>query len=174
MSHYSNAQIPRLLSTWAWASAQMLARRYGKGGTQYGVESPVLVYTGMSGVASATALVLAMERLPKSLQFAYGMAYIRKEHEKSHGQPVEFEWVNTSRGLREAQAVVFVDDFICLGTTVMRCIQVSKTHCALRASRWDEHTLCLLSSKSVDLPHHVLGTYLNTQAIAESLENSNV
>ena len=68
-----------------------------------------LFYRGMSGIALATAITMA--------QLAAGskkshQVYIRKSNEESHGGPVEL-----SSWARNPEYFVFVDDFVCSGTT---------------------------------------------------------
>jgi hypothetical protein len=81
MSHYSLAQKPAKLKAWANKVANSIKEE--------GIFNPVLVYTGMSGIAGATALSLALN----DLNIKHGMAYIRKEHEQSHGEAIEFDVV---------------------------------------------------------------------------------
>jgi orotate phosphoribosyltransferase len=81
---------------------------------------PVLVYTGLSGVSTATALALALDEY----EVKYGMAYVRKTGEQSHGSPVE-RTGNISAGVK--YYMVFVDDFICGGDTAHRCYKKMNT-----------------------------------------------
>lgn len=73
-------------------------------------EKALLFYRGMSGIAMATAIVMAqmMSGSKKSKQ-----AYIRKDEEISHGSKVE-----TSADLSSIEYCIFVDDFICSGHTL--------------------------------------------------------
>lgn len=106
-THYSLAFEPAKLAKWAEREAERLANLFvnttGK---------PVLVYTGLSGVSTATALMLALDKY----EVKYGMAYVRKTGENSHGAPVE-----TANFTGGNYYMVFVDDFVCGGDTTRRC-----------------------------------------------------
>jgi len=73
--------------------------------------TPIFLYSGMSGIASATALMLS---LPSDFQ--YGMAYVRKDNEDSHGCAVELAFVDGPPTPNKC-IFVFVDDFVCSGNT---------------------------------------------------------
>lgn len=112
-THYSNVQDPRILSvrasTWAHSLLQRLKRRR---------LFPVLVYSGMSGIGGATALSLEFNRIDP--EFKFGMMYVRKDGESSHGSFVE---IQTDLN-REAKnyCYIFVDDFVCTGATFAWCM----------------------------------------------------
>lgn len=141
-THYSNAQDPISLAEWASKAAGKLTMKYGAGDVV-----PVLVYRGMSGVASATALMLALEgkaRLGKRPRYPYVACYIRKCHELSHGTLVEWGWVGKYCETTPREAV-FVDDFICSGETVRACYAGMFMHHEMRRAAWSSETLCLVS-----------------------------
>jgi orotate phosphoribosyltransferase-like protein len=73
---------------------------------------PFLGYSGMSGIAYATALRLALHDLYPT--FPVEMVYVRKTGEKSHGAALEF---STAFSYHANRAAVFVDDFIDSGAT---------------------------------------------------------
>jgi len=114
-THYSLAQKPSQLNEQAivWAKALV---EYCKQRSKKNKKIPILCYSGMSGIASATALSLELQRsFPK---FQYAMAYVRKENEKSHGESVEhsiFEFIKEE--IDEHFLPVFVDDFVSGGGT---------------------------------------------------------
>lgn len=108
-THYSRAQRAKDLTTWAANAAASLARQFAVvDGT------PVLCYSGMSGVALATALEIELYNNHPS--FKFDMAYVRKVGERSHGQGVE----HNIRGIFRAgeHIGVFVDDMIDSGDTL--------------------------------------------------------
>ncbi len=107
--NYSLSQSPRRLGEWASDVAAMIK--------ESGI-SPVLVYSGMSGVSAATALSLALHPLGVN----YHMCYIRKENEVSHGVKIEHTFVGWDDKIPEGFTLVFVDDFISSGTTMKYCI----------------------------------------------------
>ena len=74
-------------------------------------EKALLVYTGMSGTSSATAIVtLQLLAGKKSHQ-----VYVRKEGESSHGRTVERNHFNVDRDIH---CIVFVDDSVQSGKTL--------------------------------------------------------
>lgn len=134
-SHYSRAQQPGPLMKWSLDAAQELVLMFSAG--EYKDFYPVLVYTGMSGIATATALSLAIgdERL------RFGMMYVRKEGEKSHGTGVETCNVETNLPIK----FIFCDDFISNGDTCIRVFEklMSRFNVLIEM----EDVLCALSSK---------------------------
>lgn len=109
-THYSNAQNTKDLNVWAESSAHTLIRNCNKKDFH-----PVLCYSGMSGVALATALSLALQRLDP--YFKFDMMYVRKPNEDSHGGNIEVT-VGLFSGNQHKKAVgVFIDDFIEEGKT---------------------------------------------------------
>lgn len=124
--HYSHAQTPLALTKWSRAMAKVLTKHYSKGETV-----PIFVYTGMSGVATATALFLALAAQKKSI--TYGMMYVRKKDEDSHGQPIETcmseDCGSDVYDLKtHPHEFVFVDDFICAGNTLVYCALTYQKH----------------------------------------------
>lgn len=106
MSHYSLAQKPKQLLRWAENIAIDIHLRE--------IQYPVLVYRGMSGVSSATALSLQLH----ILGIDHGMVYVRKDNEDSHGEPIEKEPFADSAPL----TFIFVDDFVKSGLTKQKCL----------------------------------------------------
>lgn len=105
-THYSHAQQPECLSPWAKRIAEQI---------RHTVVQPVLVYTGMSGIAAATAISLWLHENGTT----HGMAYVRKEHEQSHGGCIEYQLPNSWD--RETCIYIFVDDLVDTGATLNRC-----------------------------------------------------
>ena len=119
--HYSHAQTPLALTKWSRAMAKVLTKHYNKGSV-----IPVFVYTGLSGIATATALMMALSAQKDGIVF--GMMYVRKDGEDSHGQKIEVNMSeNTNLDIHDIKQYdknhefVFVDDFICKGETLVRC-----------------------------------------------------
>lgn len=113
MSHYSFAHNPIELATWARKCANRLVKMFPQSGTS-SMDSmrPVFVYRGMSGIATVTALTMALKgRIP------FEMMYIRKEGESTNGHS-DFEYSYNRLGLGDSLLVpVFVDDFLSTGKT---------------------------------------------------------
>lgn len=110
--HYSHAQKPYLLKSWANTEAERLIN--------LNYSSIVLVYSGMSGISAATALSLALYERSKD----HSMVYIRKEFETTHGESVECE----SFYNLENATFFFVDDFIQSGATRDFCLDKLNDH----------------------------------------------
>lgn len=106
-THYSTHQDKKALLSRAQSLSTKLAKKLEEH------DGPVyLVYSGMSGISLATAIMLGSS-------FPFEMAYVRKPEEESHGLQVEY----SDRPARGAQDIVgvFVDDFISSGATLRRC-----------------------------------------------------
>lgn len=112
--HYSMAHFPEHLDVWAKAMAKELIKRF-RGTDSY----PVLCYRGLSGTASATALMMALSRAKNGI--FYTMVYVRKYGEKnSHLSMTEsHDNVNADVSPIPTNPVfVVVDDFVHRGETV--------------------------------------------------------
>lgn len=82
---------------------------------------PIFCYTGMSGIGHATALASAyFDRYGAT----FGLIYVRKEHELSHGQSVE-KTLNNVEGF--PAILVFVDDTVASGNTQARVMRKAIT-----------------------------------------------
>lgn len=101
MTHYSLAQNTKKMKLWATGMSLSIFDKE--------VENPVLVYSGMSGVAAATALSIALD----NIGVEFGMIYVRKENEESHGEKIEYEIPDRFN----SRTYIFVDDFIASGET---------------------------------------------------------
>ena len=74
-------------------------------------ERALLVYTGMSGTSSATAIITLQLLVGKKSQ----QIYVRKENESSHGRTVERNHFHVDRDIH---CLVFVDDSVQSGKTL--------------------------------------------------------
>lgn len=75
-----------------------------------------LVYTGMSGVSAASA-ILCGQQVQRRGQSR--MMYVRKDHEYSHGSDIEYNF-NPSWTAPLLSGLVYVDDFVSYGSTLRR------------------------------------------------------
>lgn len=119
MTHYSDAQRPAALFDKASEIVEKIFRQFFTEEQEY---LPVLSYSGMSGISAVTAVsYLLQQKLEKvALPYAFGMAYVRKPNEESHGLPVEFDYVYGRHSLPLCtlpKSLIFVDDFIDSGHT---------------------------------------------------------
>lgn len=78
---------------------------------------PILAYRGMSGTTTATAIAV---NIPQKHRTNFGMVYVRKKNEKSHGTRVEYSTLYP--GDREV-VWVLCDDFISSGATALEIIK---------------------------------------------------
>ena len=134
-THYSNAQTTTKLNNWAERKAKVIIARYKQASPDQR-KPPLFCYTGMSGVSHATALSLALKR--QSPRFKFGMAYVRKDNERSHGCDVE----HCFKGFPIEYEGIFVDDFVCNGNTYNRVKTKIFTHLHVSVN-----VACLYSSK---------------------------
>lgn len=104
-THYDIALKSAKLHKWAEDAAKRVVAECTKRKI-----TPLFAYRGMSGVTHATALTQAIYRLAP--RFHFGVAYVRKSNEESHGISVETAYNKTKR-----YVLVFVDDFVCGGHT---------------------------------------------------------
>lgn len=103
--HYSNAMKTESLTEWAECAARKISE--DEDIKEY---TPVLAYRGMSGIASATALSIALH----GIGIEFEMFYVRKEGEKSHGESYEMSFFPSAN---QRFLIIFVDDFIVTGDT---------------------------------------------------------
>lgn len=129
-THYSYGLVPELMFSYAAALADKLVIAAED-------KKIILVYSGMSGVSTATAI--AMSLFSKHMNTA-GMVYVRKEFEvpNSHGVLVEHGFDLNCNVNEDNSIAVFVDDFVSTGGTLFRCMDKYQgkfnrkiTHCAL-------------------------------------------
>jgi len=119
-THYSCAQTTGILIDWSEKSAFKLIEALETFGDQ---AVPVFCYAGMSGSALATALSMAYWKRSKT----FGMVYVRKVGEKSHGQEVEYDLKALRKGSDTAPIVlVFVDDLVEYGGTRRRVTEKTR------------------------------------------------
>lgn len=113
-THYSKAQDTAELAKWAHSQASRLIKYY-----RNKKSIPVLVYSGFSDVAAATALAIALHHYAPAFKFR--MAYVRKdgEQENSHSNNI----VEHSLVDGEKYEGIFVDDFQSLGKTLTYCME---------------------------------------------------
>jgi uracil phosphoribosyltransferase len=107
-AHYGESMDPHHMMTWAARVAEHFEEKHRV--------IPILVYRGMSGIATATHLSVALE----NRDINHGMIYVRKDEERSHGSDIE------RRNLPAADdkyIFVFCDDFVCGGDTLRQTMR---------------------------------------------------
>lgn len=112
-SHYSKA----LCGGDFHRTCQFLAEQVAAVFKNVGVGHPVLCYSGMSGISSATMVGYFLES-DQGLKVSY--LYVRKKHEKSHGDEVECSDITA---INYNGVPVFVDDFSETGATVQHVME---------------------------------------------------
>lgn len=83
---------------------------------------PILIYRGMSGTTTATAIAVS---IPEEHRHNFGMVYVRKKNEKSHGQKIEYSSLDPAN--REV-VWILCDDFISSGKTALEIIKEVSTY----------------------------------------------
>jgi len=96
----------------------------------------ILIYSGMSGVNHAAYITSAI--FTKYGKVCH-QAYIRKNNEKSHGLPIE---TDTNITILEHPLLVFVDDFISSGTSMLYCVRSLIETNELNLTDTDELLIC--------------------------------
>jgi orotate phosphoribosyltransferase len=114
-THYSQAFNPEIMKTWAKKALPLIKTAMA---LKFPGHIPVLLYSGMSGVAHA----MYLSNLMHSRRFKHEHIYIRKKREKSHGRPVEYSAFKCDDFKKQKYVLVFVDDFISTGSTVNYCL----------------------------------------------------
>lgn len=122
LTHYGSSMRPEALMQQAASIADQLGEQFFSKNDKI-----VLFYCGMSGVASATALVTLISFINNSgavysidgvntilLPTISAMVYVRKKDEKSHGDWVEISVIDEFKDT-DRIIPVFIDDFVCEG-----------------------------------------------------------
>lgn len=110
LTHYGASMRPSMLKSQAKRMANILADTYTSKEDRL-----VLFYSGMSGVAAATALSLIMNG-DRHFPVIAAMIYVRKQGEVSHGIHIESSIINYIEPTHKL-VPIFVDDFVCEGKT---------------------------------------------------------
>lgn len=136
-THYSLGLEPNKLAEWATKAAERLRGklRDPKSGRY---AQPILCFRGFSGIAHATALALAYR---SRYGGAFGMIYVRKSREQSHGKCREWNLAPLDDVKGKVWRLVFVDDFQETGATfqitVKAALRVLKGYAPYRAKLFD-------------------------------------
>lgn len=149
-SHYGSSMNPFHMKSNAIGVAKRLVEMYPD-------KQFVFCYRGMSGVANATTLVLAMIDVDPSK--VLGMIYVRKPEERTNScHRQEFSFSSDTFSVQDA-VLVFVDDFICTSDTLRRTL--SEVHRAV-----DENTYLMF--------RHTIKNFIksNRSVLIVQLDNS--
>jgi hypothetical protein len=139
MSHYSLAHSPATLLKWCRIMANHLAARYPERSTRY----PVFCYRGLSGTATATALMLSLTSC-RAFTSPYAMLYSRKESEQSHGDELaEYTYIGQLPSGDMTPEFVFVDDSVSSGATMAECGNAFQRHFSTTLVLNDQHIMLL-------------------------------
>lgn len=118
-THYGASMSPDQMHDWAKNAAKQI-RILQESDPFCRDKRPAFFYSGMSGVAAATALSVM---LSSADELNPGMVYVRKPGEKSHGEPVEMRGFAGCDDVRRDFFFVFCDDFISTGDTFVRVVK---------------------------------------------------
>lgn len=146
-SHYGRSLQPGKLFPWAAAMAESIRAKFFAPDVPERIY-PILIYTGMSGVTTATAIMAHF--VQEHAKARIGMMYIRKENELSHGSRVESSLSDGIFSNEQIPVFIFVDDFVDGGLTAARVIskaaqnlsrEIPLNHVFFALSYDDTHTL---------------------------------
>lgn len=176
MTHYGRSMQPDRLLAWAEEMVHQLASPRYRVEPSLGpvapnetasamslrpsMEVPIFCYSGMSGVAHATALSMAWLRRYGP---TFGMVYVRKRSEShdTHGKPVEYSIGQVQHCLAR---LVFVDDTVCSGRTLEYTMR--NAHRAMRDQcmvQWDSTAFILALSEAMCLQTRPFGEMLDDE-----------
>lgn len=113
LTHYGASMRPKALTDQVVVMVQKFIERFTDPNDRI-----VLFYSGMSGVASATALTTVISVATDAVPSIASLVYVRKEHERSHGEPIEISVLNDIEPT-DRLIPIFIDDFICSGDTFL-------------------------------------------------------
>lgn len=121
--HYSKAQKISELIPWSHKIAKYIHENFKNVNDD---EIPVLIYSGMSGTALATALACAYYNVSGGKTIH--MMYVRKDSELNdcHGDKLECETLGRFHETGYNIHAIFVDDFVSSGATFKRCFNALK------------------------------------------------
>lgn len=112
LTHYGASMRPKVLAVQAGQMALKFTEKFFDTNDKI-----VLFYSGMSGVAAATALTTVVNCVTEGpVPSISAMVYVRKAHEMSHGQRIEISIIDE---FKETDNIIpiFIDDFVCEGRT---------------------------------------------------------
>lgn len=142
-THYGNSMNAPVLYPWAKRMASDIVRKYLRNKKNI---LPILVYRGMSGVTTATAIMAA---IPAKYRTDIGLIYVRKENEESHGSKVEHTVNIDYANIGQVEPVIiFCDDFIDSGATMVETMTVVVSY--FNFSVFPADIICALSAHSDD------------------------
>ena len=117
-THYGNSMNMAALNNWA----EMVAADIRQLMEDNPKITPVLLYTGMSGISAATAIMM---HLGRHHNCSVGMVYVRKPDEKSHGARIEYANLQKLERKQTKPFFIVVDDFIHSGETVLNILRAA-------------------------------------------------
>lgn len=142
-THYGNSMNAPVLYPWAKRMASDIVRKYLRNKKNI---LPILVYRGMSGVTTATAIMAA---IPAKYRTDIGLIYVRKENEESHGTMVEHTTNIDYANIGQVEPVIiFCDDFIDSGATMVETMAAVVNY--FNFSVFPADIICALSTHSDD------------------------
>jgi orotate phosphoribosyltransferase len=115
-THYGSSMDAFYMGEWGRKMAACVSELIDAG------KYPILIYRGMSGTATATAIAV---NIKEAHRHQFGMAYVRKKHEKSHGSKIEYSTLNPAN--REI-VWILCDDFLSSGKTALEVIKAVSIH----------------------------------------------
>lgn len=154
-THYGSSMDAFYMSQWGRKMAACVSELIDAG------KYPILIYRGMSGTTTATSIAVSIK---EDHQHQFGMMYVRKENEKSHGGKIEYS--NLSTANREI-VWILCDDFLSTGNTALEVIKAVSIHFDL-----DIDVNKLLFAVSLSKNYSQIADQLNTLESAVSIRTT--
>lgn len=110
-SHYGSSMDVKWMAKWGKRMGRHVAKLIDSG------VYPILVYRGMSGISAANAIAY---RLAEKYGKDFGMVYVRKPEEKSHGAAVEYTSISP---YQKPVVWIFCDDFVSTGVSLLETLK---------------------------------------------------
>lgn len=115
-THYGSSMDAFYMGEWGRKMAATISSTIDAG------KYPILIYRGMSGTTTATAIAV---NIKEEHRHQFGMVYVRKKNEKSHGSKIEYSKLDPAN--REI-VWILCDDFISSGKTALEIIKAVSMH----------------------------------------------
>lgn len=154
-THYGSSMDAFYMGEWGRKMAACVSELIDAG------KYPILIYRGMSGTTTATAIAV---NIKEDHRHQFGMVYVRKKNEKSHGSKIEYSKLDPAN--REI-VWVLCDDFLSSGKTALEVIKAVSMYFDL-----DIDLDKLLFAVSLGEPFKEIADKLNTLESAVSIRVS--
>ena len=148
--HYAKSMRPKEIYDW-FAEKKTLQEFI----TNMESHCPIFCYSGMSGISIATVIAHVYH---KKVNKNFGMIYVRKPREKSHGTMIEYDLsylLDKTFNVKKSSRLVFVDDLFETGKTRSRTMKYAFNLLKEVSGPFDnkEFTQILYDNHSISIAH---------------------